>query len=45
MLRSGDHGRVERWRHAEALRRTLDRRPDLLPRPLTVDEQQLLGDQ
>ena len=45
VLRSGDHGRVERWRRAEALRRTLDRRPDLLPRPLTVDEQQLLDDQ
>ena len=45
VLRSGDHGRVERWRHAEALRRTLDRRPDLIDRPLTVDEQQLLDDQ
>ena len=30
VLRSGDHGRVARWRHAEALRRTLDRRPDLI---------------
>ena len=45
VLRSGDHGRVEHWRRAEALRRTLDRRPDLLDRPLTVDEQQLLDDQ
>jgi tRNA (guanine37-N1)-methyltransferase len=30
VLRSGDHARVERWRHALALRRTLDRRPDLI---------------
>ena len=45
VLRSGDHSRVARWRHAEALRRTLDRRPDLLDRPLTGDEQQLLDDQ
>jgi len=30
VLVSGDHGRVARWRRAEALRRTLERRPDLL---------------
>ena len=30
VLRSGDHGRVERWRHAQALARTLRRRPDLI---------------
>jgi tRNA (guanine37-N1)-methyltransferase len=30
VLRSGDHGRVGRWRRAMALRRTLDRRPDLI---------------
>lgn len=30
VLRSGDHGRVGRWRRAMALRRTLDRRPDLM---------------
>ena len=30
ILRSGDHGRVERWRQAQALRRTLERRPDLI---------------
>ena len=30
VLRSGDHGRVDRWRRAEALRRTLARRPDLI---------------
>ncbi len=30
VLRSGDHGRVERWRRAQALARTLARRPDLI---------------
>jgi tRNA (guanine37-N1)-methyltransferase len=30
VLRSGDHGRVARWRRAMALARTADRRPDLL---------------
>lgn len=29
VLRSGDHGRVARWRRAQALARTRDRRPDL----------------
>ena len=30
VLRSGDHGRIERWRHAQALHRTLVARPDLI---------------
>jgi tRNA (guanine37-N1)-methyltransferase len=30
VLRSGNHAEVERWRRREALRRTLERRPDLL---------------
>lgn len=30
VLRSGDHARVARWRRAAALRRTLERRPELL---------------
>jgi tRNA (guanine37-N1)-methyltransferase len=30
VLRSGDHARIDRWRRATALRRTLARRPDLL---------------
>jgi len=30
VLRSGDHGRIARWRRDQALRRTADRRPDLL---------------
>jgi tRNA (guanine37-N1)-methyltransferase len=30
ILRSGDHGRVDRWRRAQSLARTLARRPDLI---------------
>lgn len=30
VLRSGDHGRIARWRQAQALARTLARRPDLM---------------
>jgi tRNA (guanine37-N1)-methyltransferase len=30
VLRSGDHGRIARWRHAQALHRTQRLRPDLL---------------
>jgi tRNA (guanine37-N1)-methyltransferase len=30
VLRSGDHGATARWRREQALRRTLERRPDLL---------------
>ena len=32
MLLSGNHARIARWRLREALRRTRDRRPDLLER-------------
>jgi tRNA (guanine37-N1)-methyltransferase len=32
VLRSGDHAAVARWRRDQALRRTADRRPDLLAR-------------
>jgi tRNA (guanine37-N1)-methyltransferase len=45
VLRSGDHARIRRWRRAQALRRTLDRRPDLLAAPeLDADEQRLLDE-
>jgi tRNA (guanine37-N1)-methyltransferase len=44
VLRSGDHGRIERWRRAQALRRTLALRPDLLGRPVTPAEQALLDE-
>jgi tRNA (guanine37-N1)-methyltransferase len=30
VLLSGHHGQVDDWRRREALRRTLERRPDLL---------------
>jgi len=44
-LRSGDHTRIARWRRAQALRRTLQRRPDLLgPRALTAEERRLLDE-
>jgi tRNA (guanine37-N1)-methyltransferase len=40
VLRGGDHGRIARWRTAQALRRTLERRPDLLRgRALTAEEE------
>jgi len=32
VLLCGDHGRVARWRREQALRRTLERRPDMLAR-------------
>ena len=45
VLRSGDHARVARWRHAEALLRTARRRPDLLrERPLTPDDEAALAE-
>jgi tRNA (guanine37-N1)-methyltransferase len=44
VLRSGDHGRIARWRHAQALHRTLAARPDLVEARggLTDDERRLL---
>ena len=44
MLRSGDHGRIARWRHAQALARTRAQRPDLMAARggLTADEEGLL---
>lgn len=44
VLCSGDHARIERWRRAQSLRRTLARRPDLLARPLTDAERALLDE-
>jgi tRNA (guanine37-N1)-methyltransferase len=46
VLRSGDHGRVRQWRHAQALARTLQRRPDLIAvrGGLTEDERRLLAE-
>jgi tRNA (guanine37-N1)-methyltransferase len=44
VLRSGDHARIARWRRAQSLRRTRERRPDLLSGPLTAEEQRLQGE-
>ncbi len=45
ILKSGDHGKVARWRRKEALRRTRDRRPDLLESaPLTDEDRALLAE-
>jgi tRNA (guanine37-N1)-methyltransferase len=44
ILRSGDHGRIARWRAAQALRRTLARRPDLVDQPLTGPDRALLDE-
>jgi tRNA (guanine37-N1)-methyltransferase len=44
VLRSGDHARIARWRHAQALRRTIVRRPDLVVGPLSAEEEQLLAE-
>jgi tRNA (guanine37-N1)-methyltransferase len=43
ILVSGDHGAVRRWRLRESIRRTLERRPDLLAhRTLTAEEAAVL---
>lgn len=43
VLLSGHHAEIERWRRREALRRTLERRPDLLREaPLTAEDRQEL---
>ena len=45
VLVSGHHEEVRKWRLRESLRRTLDRRPDLLDgRTLTKEEARLLGE-
>lgn len=45
VLLSGNHAAIRRWRLAQALGRTWERRPDLLDRrPLSNDEQALLDE-
>jgi tRNA (guanine37-N1)-methyltransferase len=42
---SGNHGAVRRWRLKESLRRTLERRPDLLEgRAASPEERKLLDE-
>ncbi len=45
VLRSGDHAAIARWRRAQALARTLERRPDLIARRggLRDEERRLLA--
>jgi tRNA (guanine37-N1)-methyltransferase len=44
-LAGGDHGAIRRWRLKEALRRTLDRRPDLMSdRTVSKEESRLLDE-
>ena len=45
ILRSGHHARIERWRRTQALKRTYERRPDLLSNlQLTEDDQEYLDE-
>ncbi len=41
VLTSGDHGGIERWRRRESLRRTFERRPELLDAAELTDEERL----
>jgi tRNA (guanine37-N1)-methyltransferase len=45
VLRSGDHGRIARWKRAMALARTIERRPDLIEARggLTDEERAILA--
>ena len=45
VLLSGDHGAIARWRRAQSLRRTLDRRPDMLSWQALSDEDRMLLDE
>lgn len=42
ILRSGNHGAIARWRRKESLRRTLERRPDLLKTAKLSNEDRVL---
>ena len=46
ILRSGDHARIARWRRAQALHRTLARRPDLIEQRggLSDQDEAILGE-
>jgi tRNA (guanine37-N1)-methyltransferase len=46
ILRSGDHARIARWRRAQALRRTIERRPDLIAQRggLSDDDERILAE-
>ena len=45
VLRSGNHAEINRWRRRESLKRTLDRRPDLLrSADLSADDRKFLAE-
>jgi len=46
ILRSGDHARIARWRRAQALHRTISRRPDLIERRggLSTEDARILAE-
>ena len=45
VLLEGDHEKIRQWRRREALRRTMERRPELLARaPLTKEDRSLLAE-
>jgi tRNA (guanine37-N1)-methyltransferase len=45
VLLSGNHGAIAKWRRREAIRRTWERRPDLLAQAdLSAEERQMLAD-
>lgn len=45
VLTSGNHAKVDQWREQQALKRTLERRPDLLERTeLSASQQKLLNE-
>ncbi|ETP68793.1 tRNA (guanine-N1)-methyltransferase [Planococcus glaciei] len=45
VLTSGNHAKVDQWREQQALKRTLERRPDLLERiELSASQQKLLNE-
>ena len=45
VLLSGDHARIDKWRHKQALGRSFLRRPELLEKLQLDDEQQMLLDE
>ncbi len=43
ILKSGDHAKLARWRHEQALKRTAERRPDMLDQyPLSKEDKKYL---
>jgi len=45
IILSGDHAKINRWRHKQSLKNTLERRPDLLKdRKLSPEDEKLLAE-